>query len=310
MENTHSVYFENDQPEWFVAVGRSYVGPMSAAEVFDKVQSQEFSFAHYIWRESQEKWVRICDSERFRAIVPEEPSIEVTASARRPGTREIPVPPPVPSQDQWFLYYNNSQFGPFEEEGINRFLRIGKVHGGVHAWKDGMPNWKKLSDLDQFSKLAEECQAERQRESIPPTPAPPESETSSSTGRTQIIPQKRKAESSASPQTFLDKRESPRRPLIAKILMANEKGLMLGVCRDISIGGMQVLTDSIPGDAGAKIKLNVSPAGEKSIEPFVAEGVVVRILEDGRGFSFRFKKLSESARRSIESYIDSLPEAS
>jgi hypothetical protein len=35
----------------------------------------------------------------------------------------------------------------------------------------------------------------------------------------------------------------------------------------------------------------------------VAEGMVVRILEDGRGFSFRFEKLPENARKSIEKYF-------
>jgi hypothetical protein len=104
-----------------------------------------------------------------------------------------------------------------------------------------------------------------------------------------------------------EQRKAPRRPLVAKILMADHQALSVAVCRDISVGGMQVLTDQIPGAPGARIKLNVSPAGGKSgtklIEPFVAEGVIVRILEDGRGFSFRFDKLPERSREVIEDYI-------
>jgi UDP-N-acetylenolpyruvoylglucosamine reductase len=90
--------------------------------------------------------------------------------------------------------------------------------------------------------------------------------------------------------------------------MANEQSVIVGVCRDISIGGLQVLTEKIPGSVGAKIKMNISPSADafgKAIAPFVAEGVIVRILEDGRGFSFRFEKLPEKSRQAIESYIES-----
>jgi hypothetical protein len=81
------------------------------------------------------------------------------------------------------------------------------------------------------------------------------------------------------------------------------------MCRDISVGGMQVLTDQIPGVSGTRIRLNVSPVNpsrskaSSAIEPFVAEGVIVRILEDGRGFSFRFEGLTDRAKKIIEKYI-------
>jgi hypothetical protein len=98
--------------------------------------------------------------------------------------------------------------------------------------------------------------------------------------------------------------------MLARILLSNDREVAVAVCRDISIGGMQVLTDKIPGEVGSRIKLNVSPSkDEKGKKPefkaFVAEGTIVRVLEDGRGFSFRFSRLTESARRSIESYVES-----
>jgi hypothetical protein len=56
--------------------------------------------------------------------------------------------------------------------------------------------------------------------------------------------------------------------------------------------------------------MNVSPSGTGKpvgmIEPFVAEGVIVRLLEDGRGFSFRFERLTDGARKTIETYIKSV----
>jgi hypothetical protein len=53
-------------------------------------------------------------------------------------------------------------------------------------------------------------------------------------------------------------------------------------------------------------KLSDKKLGEKKdlLNPFVAEGVIVRVLEDGRGFSFRFEGLSRESQEAIERYID------
>jgi c-di-GMP-binding flagellar brake protein YcgR len=91
--------------------------------------------------------------------------------------------------------------------------------------------------------------------------------------------------------------------------MINERdsAVSTGICRDVSIGGMQVLTERTPGPVGTKIRLNVSPSvaqdAQALFDPFVATGSVVRVLEDGKGFSFRFDSLSDDARNSIEKYI-------
>jgi hypothetical protein len=68
---------------------------------------------------------------------------------------------------------------------------------------------------------------------------------------------------------------------------------------------MQVLTDQIPGDVGTNLKLNITPAGAARTPAFVAQGVIVRILEDRRGFSFRFDPLSPETQKAITSYIHS-----
>jgi hypothetical protein len=102
-----------------------------------------------------------------------------------------------------------------------------------------------------------------------------------------------------------EQRKAPRRPLVARLFLANDKLVVAAVCRDVSVGGMQVLTDRVPGEPGERLKMNISPAGEngEKVPPFVAEGVIVRVLEDGRGFSFRFERLANEAREALENYI-------
>jgi hypothetical protein len=295
----------SDAAEWFVMIGERGVGPMTVAEVFEKIQLREITWVHFAWKEGESGWRRLCDIEVFAAGVPARPApsvqkkmveeIQKSPAARRgppPAPRDEREPSGPRSEDEkiWFLYYNDAQFGPFSGEEIRRFLRIGKIHGKVHAWKDPMENWLRIEKIGEFQEVLGEVTASR---AAPPAPAP---------GGKAVAPAPAAATSVSPP----DQRATPRRPLVAKIYAATGDQVSVGMCRDISVGGMQVLTDRLPGGRGARVKLNVSPAGgEKGggIQPFVAEGVIVRILEDGRGFSFRFQSLPEPARKAIEAYI-------
>lgn len=297
MENTGKVLFEDNTPQWYIALASRWVGPLSAEDVYQKVLNQEITWAHFVWRPGQSEWQRICDASTFQGAVPSVPTKNIkdeVKEASKPGIKTVATAPPPPKQKaedrNWFLYYNDSQFGPFSSEEISRFLRVGKIHGRVHIWKDGMEDWARLETIDRFAEDIVESKIAREIKKTGGEKRPSEST---------------KATSATQPG---DQRKAPRRPLVAKILMADHEALTVAVCRDISVGGMQVLTDRIPGEPGSRIKMNVSPAGRaekdgKAIEPFVAEGVIVRILEDGRGFSFRFDRLPDSSRRVIEEYI-------
>ncbi len=288
MENSGQIFFEEDDiPQWFVALGSRWVGPMTAADVYEKILSHQLSWAHYVWRQGQADWRRICDTKTFQVAVPNQPEMSVQKAVReaiRPSGKQVVTghsgrsgPPQAPlkadfEQRIWYLYYNDSQFGPFSQEELQRFLAIGKIHGRVHTWREGMKNWERIEKVAAFQVGVPLSQS---ASSVPP---------------------------------IVDHRSAPRRPLVAKILISDEQTVIVGVCRDISIGGMQVLTQQVPAKVGAKLKMNISPSTNESgkpIDSFVAKGVIVRILEDGRGFSFRFEQLSERARQAIESFIDS-----
>ena len=83
----------------------------------------------------------------------------------------------------------------------------------------------------------------------------------------------------------------------------NRKEVFVGICRDISIGGMQVLVDHFPGSVGERISINVHP--DNTDYNFVADGNIVRSLEGGHGFSFRFLDLSRESQDAISRYLQS-----
>lgn len=168
---------------------------------------------------------------------------------------------------EWYLARDGRQYGPYTADDLSAFIRSGKVNGQFHAWKPGMAAWERLSALAPASRNAEN-------------------------------------------------RSAPRCGLVAKVLFTDDQSVIEASGQDISESGMLVVTGgpgSLPCEVGDKIRVNVSPRVVETpgngvfngmkIKAFVAEGRIVRTLSDGRGFSFRFEKLSENARRAIEAYI-------
>jgi len=302
MENSDKILFGDDAPQWYVALGDHWAGPMSAAEIYKRILNHQLTMAHYVWKKGQTEWKRICDTKTFQAAVPQAPAKAVQqevkaaikptvrqSTGRRgpppgPGASGAPPPPREESGEirSWYLHYNDSQFGPFSSEEIRQSLQVGKINSRVHAWQDGMESWERLENLEAF----------QDRGSPPRKGSEPR--------RTKALRDETRFQG--------EQREAPRRPLVAKILISDEQTVIVGVCRDISIGGLQVLTEPVSVKVGTHLKMNISPSGHKAgklLDPFVAEGIVVRILEDGRGFSFRFERLSARAQQAIEAYIES-----
>ena len=270
MENTNTIQFADDKVEWFIAVGEKFRGPFKASEVYEKLQSKEVSWIDYGFREKDAQWIRLADQPVFKSLQPDAPK-----------PKPVMAPPPPPSQQKeetkWFLFQNEAQTGPYAPSELKRLISAGQVQESAFVWQEAFSEWKPYA---QVSELKTETKvAPPPLPKAPHAPAPVAEEKS-------------------------DKRRAPRKPLVAQIYVTNQSDLVSGMCRDISVGGMQVLTERSPGAVGTKIHLNVAPPKDSGIASFVAEGVVVRILEDQRGFSFRFIQITEEAKTAIEKYIE------
>lgn len=285
MENTSPLLFDNVDERYFLAAKGRAIGPLTAQDVYEKIQNGHANLLDYFWTETWSDWKRICEARDFAMLVPQKPPASAIAQIkdkldgkRRAKAKSAPPEPPASESRSFYLYFNSSQYGPFSPSELEHVLKSHKLGRNAYAWTPGWPNWKRLSEIAEFQKHL-----------------PPKERTSS--GATGKI-----VKTKTSPS---DKRRAPRKPLVARLFLHNDKDVIIAVCRDISVGGMQVLTDRVPGPVGTLIKLNVSPGDPSKVKGFVAEGEIVRVLEDGRGFSFRFRKISDDAKRAIEKYIRS-----
>jgi|GEM_PF-330359 len=315
MENTGQVLFQDDSPRWFLASGSDSIGPLTASDLYERILLHEITWAHYVWRKGLSAWTRLCDLDEFKAAAPGAPSAvpssQLAEAARRASQQsrattsaaQSKVLPPAALEKQlepdreWYLYYNDAQFGPFSEPEIERLLRSGRINVRVHAWTSGMEGWTRLMRIETFKTVVDEIGG---AEETPPaasaagvkTPAPGDEPVL----RESVVREQRKA---------------PRAPMTARLLMSDNREVFESLCRDVSTGGMQVLTSWKPERVGMRLKLNITPRGgaggkdrkASPLKPFVAEGQVVRLLEDGRGFSFRFEKLAPEARAAIEEFV-------
>ncbi|MBC7396920.1 MAG: DUF4339 domain-containing protein [Bdellovibrionales bacterium] len=264
MENTNTIQFQDDQAVFYLAEGNSYQGPYRPSEVYSMLQAKKITWVDYCYREKEGQWVRIADHPVFKPI---------QAAPPKPMPKVGPPPPPKTEPAiQWFLFQNDTQTGPYAAEELKRLSSAGQLTASAYVWQEKFTEWKSYRDVADFKS---DAPAQKQvLNTLPPEPA--------------------KAE---------DRRIAPRKPLVAQIFLTNHKEVLTGICRDISVGGMQVLAQPIPGQVGETVRLNVTPPESTGLKAFVAEGVIVRVLEDKRGFSFRFTRLADDAKKAIESYI-------
>lgn len=255
---------------WYYVQKGNRHGPVAIEVIESMISKQELKNDDYVWKKGFENWMKIKDVQQFQAKpapAPEAPVAQPPQINTRPE-KEFSFKDFAEDERAIFIRIGNDRgeaptdYGPFSVRQMKQLYKENRINGKTMVFTSGMNDWKLLADLPEYQSVFEE---------LPP-----------------VIKDS-------------DRRVTVRKPFIARLFIQNNKALFEGICRDISIGGMQVLIDNFNGHAGDKITINVHP--ENTDYHFTASGVVVRLLEGNSGFSFRFQGLSDEAKRAIEKYL-------
>lgn len=252
--------------KWYYVLAGERQGPAQLAQVKDLYASGTLNDEDYVWYKGLDNWIKIKDADAFNDV----------GGIDGPAVEDIPAPieekvnlNDYDKAEKCFYIKTGAdrgqaetEYGPFSIELLRKLYDEKRINAKTFLFAKGMANWKVLGDIDGFEEVFED------------------------------VPPAIKDE---------DKRSFKRKPFIARMFIQNHQEVFEGICRDVSVGGMQVLVDNFPGTIGEKISINVHP--ENTEHHFVASGEIVRILEGGQGFSFRFSNLSEDANVAIQSYI-------
>lgn len=251
---------------WYYVQAGERKGPVEISVVQGLISDGKLGEEDFVWRKGFENWSKLKEVEEFNNSFEEElPSaLPSVEEVTSNKLRELSA-----GKAGIFIKIGmdrgvkDTEYGPYTVEVVQKLFKEKRINARTLAFVKGMDNWKLLADFEDFSEIFED------------TPPPIKDE---------------------------ERRVSNRKPFIARMYIQNKQDIFVGICRDISIGGMQVLVDNFPGEVGERISINVHP--ENSEHHFVAAGTIVRLLEGGQGFSFRFIDLSEDSKRAIESYLN------
>lgn len=256
---------------WYYVQKGNRQGPVGLEVITSLIANQELRPEDFVWKKGFDNWKKIKDVSELevKPIVETVPEISFPAAPiAQEETFEFSFTGFDTEDRSIFVRIGHdrgeapSDYGPFSLNQIKRLFRENRINGKTFIFTPGMKEWKVMGDIVDYQEFFQE--------------QPP------------VIKD-------------ADRRLTMRKPFVAKLFVENNKKLYEGLCRDVSVGGMQVLMSNFKGQSGEKITVNVHP--ENSEYNFVATGVVVRVLEGNSGFSFRFQNISDEARRSIEKYV-------
>lgn len=254
--------------KWYYVIDGERQGPVAFEEVAELFQNATLGEEDYVWVKGFENWKKIKDIPKF------------TTTNTNESTQAIKIPEEIKPKDpalndldpnEKLIYIKTGkdrggqevEYGPFSITLLKRLYDENRINGKTYVYIKGMTQWKFLADLGGYAQVFSD--------------EPPIIDDS-------------------------ERRSSTRSPFIARMFIEKNQKVFEGICRDISIGGMQVLVDNFPGQVGEKISINVHP--ENTEHHFVARGEIVRLLEGRLGFSFRFIDLKEDSIRAITNYLN------
>lgn len=267
---------------WYYVVAGERKGPVEIEVIQNLIQSLSLGEDDFVWKKGLDNWVKIKDTQEFQITneVEEElpkdiEPVHETAESDFPEIIETvesnSLSELAGAENSVFIKIGadrgleETEYGPYSLEIIKKLFDQNRVNGKTFIFTKGMQNWKLLGDFDDFENIFSD--------------APP-------------------------PIKDEDRRANKRKPFIARMYIQNQKDVHVGICRDVSVGGMQVLVDHFPGNIGERISINVHP--ENTDFNFVAAGNIVRLLDGGQGFSFRFVDLGSESITAINKYLENV----
>lgn len=175
----------------------------------------------------------------------------------------------------WYLQFKGSDFGPLTISEVKMVIKSGRFKGPLYAMGPSVDKWTPIQEIEELgevnnlivSKLESEAANRRKHERV---------------HLLAIVYFKFKEPHSAS---------------------AEESNSLIGICRDLSVDGMKILSQFLPKKMAEIVRLEVCPEGESIINNFKVSAVVRHIMPDKTGFSVEFVDLPMTTKNEIEEYI-------
>ena len=269
--------------KWYYVQDGDRQGPVGEEGIASLLKDGTLDQDSYVWKKGMKDWAHLSTVAELAHLLSAGPVAEDDDPAFgeefNDSTASMVMEEPTPASFNWqnidthqkiFMIKtgidrgsNETEYGPFNLAMLQRLLQEKRINLKTLVYTPGMDTWEFLADTPLASQITTE---------VPPVIADSE------------------------------RRKAVRRPFVAKMFLSDDQQVFEGVCRDISIGGLQILVSNVPVKVGDTVSLNVHP--DNTAHSFVATGRVVRLLGQGQGLSVRFQNLDDAARNAINAYLD------
>lgn len=269
---------KNMSDQWFYYHNNKQEGPMTLEQLKELVVRGQLNHGSYVWTKGFADWKLVKDVPELNIDVKKQQNkIESTATATKEYSiitqnKEVTAKLMLGSvkSTEKCIYIKTGfdrggtpkEYGPYDLEMLKKLYQTNRINGRTLIYFPGIDCWRILAVFSDFEVIFNE---------LPP-----------------IIEES-------------DRRRWERKPFTAKLFFTTDNQFYEGVCKDISLGGMQVLLYKFPGKVGEIIKLNVHP--EDPNHQFVAKAKIVRIAKSDGSLSMEFLDLSDVAKKAIENYL-------
>lgn len=253
--------------KWYYVKDGARQGPVSLGELQQLVSKGNITGQDYVWCRQFENWKRVKEVSEL-AAEPQRPASPTPNRSEEQSSQTTKLSKTPEAQKAWFIRIGPDRgetatdYGPFDRATLKKLYEENRINGKTLVYGPGLSAWIPLADIEDYQEVFSD---------MPP-----------------VIDES-------------ERRRFIRRPFVARMLIHDKNNVYEGVCRDISVGGMQVLVSDFPSRVGDDITINVHP--DNTDYHFVSSGKIVRALEANQGFSFRFSDLSPEAKNAIETYL-------
>jgi hypothetical protein len=253
---------------WFVGWGdKQPMGPLSEKDLIQMLQDNDLNWGHFVCNPAMDcPWTRAIDIEFLKPYWPHAPSLMLYSEVTKSTKSQYSYAKSLIEKDSWLFQFNGSQFGPLVPDELKLILKKFTLKTPMYAWRPGLKGWVLASEIPELAHLSDQVQ-------------------------TKIEKTKKNA------------RKTQRSALLATIMIGIEgRSTFVGVCRDISQGGVFVTTnEAVMPETPVEIK--VEPVTECGITKFKAEGRVVDSQRHDEGLAIAFTKINPKTSAEIGAYV-------
>jgi hypothetical protein len=121
-------------------------GPYSKEQISDMLKYNKLNWNDYLFDESAYDWVQIMEHSLFT----HEFNQSFPDPLKKPVLK-VDVVKDELQKRQWFVLKENTNYGPFSKLELIQMLQGKTLFEYDFVWREGVENWKKISDILEFS---------------------------------------------------------------------------------------------------------------------------------------------------------------